>query len=125
MVTISRQSWFAVTLAAVSLLVVYGFERASSKKPSIALENCQPIDAWARIARAYDPLGFWVEQTIVLESYYSNEAFSDALSDCRFSHKGSPTDEQACTKRVATQRDAVSNCLAFANEMCRREGGRC
>ena len=125
MFRLSRQSWFALAFAAVSAVLVYALARAGSKGPSIALETCQPVDVWARVSRAYDPLGFWVEQTLVLEDYYSKEALEDGLHDCRITHNESLADQQICIARVNKTYEAAQRCLAKANEMCRREGGRC
>jgi len=121
MIRISRQSWLLLFIAAMSALFVYAVNRASSTAPSIEFRTCQPSDVWARISRAYDPLGFWVEQTIVLEGTYSQ----DALHECNVAHGGDTASKKVCFARVQKIQDSAQRCLSKAQEMCRREGGKC
>ena len=125
MVHLSRQSWLALALAAASALFVYAIVRASSKELSIALETCQPNDSWARLSRAYDPLGFWVEQTLVLEDRYSRVALEDSLHECKIDYRDSLPDQEACGVRMHKIFDAAQRCHAHATKMCRIEGGHC
>ena len=121
----SRQTWFCLALAAASFVFVYAIVRASSKDASVDMQTCQPIDVWARVSRAYDPLGFWVEQTLTLENAYSKDSLEDAIHECEVNHKADPTSQSQCTTRVQKIYDEAQRCLLKAIEMCQREGGKC
>ena len=119
-----RQNLIVVLMVVATFSLVYAVNRATSKEPSVSLNNCQPRDLWARLTRAYDPRGFWIDQHMTLEDIYSPENFREVLDDCEI-QPSSAADQEQCRVRYREIWQKATRCLEHAAKMCRFEGGRC
>lgn len=119
--------WTVIVVIGVAFSFVS--HRANETLP-IRLDNCQPVDAWAKLSRAYDPLKFWVnvhsDLTRTSEDYLGPEEHrSDRLQVCAKVYHDQPSELAACIKDVTENYLQVVRCTERSAEMCRREGGRC
>ena len=84
--------------------IVYAnlYERAYETLP-IRLDNCQPVDIWAKLSRAYDPLEFWVHVHSDLthtdeDNPPLNGRRSDMMKTCDNVYKNDPNQRMSCFK---------------------------
>lgn len=89
----------------------------------IDLETCQPSGPISRIARAWDPLEFWVDQHLTLEIALEREDF-DWYRDSCLNRRGEP-EIRKCVAFYQTRHDKMLRCVEHAARLCRNEGGRC
>lgn len=108
----------------IGMLIITSLFQRPWPGVAIELNSCQPDGVRAKLHRAWDPRGFWVEQHVTLEFALRDTDLRELIEDCGLKESNSEKRE-ACEAFYVQRHRKLQRCFASVAAQCRREGGLC